>query len=240
MILPFEEEMYHAAGVDATFVGHPLLDAVKKKYTREEARKRFGLQEGGTTIGILPGSRQSEVVRLLPEMLKAAEIIAKKISPVQFILPLADTLDMTFVSHIVKKHPIPVRIIQNESYDVIGCADVVMVASGTATLETALMETPMVIIYKVSSPSYFVGKMVIKVDHIGMVNIIGGKRIVPELIQDNATPENIANEICDILKNPDRMNCIKQDLKQIRDKLGIPGAAERAAKIACDMLNPKH
>ncbi|MBM4272373.1 MAG: lipid-A-disaccharide synthase [Deltaproteobacteria bacterium] len=240
VILPFEEEMYHAAGVDATFVGHPLLDAVKKKYTREEARKRFGLQEGGTTIGILPGSRQSEVVRLLPEMLKAAEIIAKKISPVQFILPLADTLDMTFVSHIVKKHPIPVRIIQNESYDVIGCADVVMVASGTATLETALMETPMVIIYKVSSPSYFVGKMVIKVDHIGMVNIIGGKRIVPELIQDNATPENIANEICDILKNPDRMNCIKQDLKQIRDKLGIPGAAERAAKIACDMLNPKH
>jgi len=236
VILPFEASLYNKAGVDATFVGHPLLDVVRAKYSREEALRRFGLREGITTVGILPGSRQSEVVRLLPEMLMAAEIIEKKLSSVQFVLPLADTLETHFVSNIIRQYPIKVKVIPDEIYDVIGCADIAMVASGTATLETALMGTPMIIIYKVSAPSYYVGKMVINVDHIGLVNIMAGKTIVPELIQEAAIPEAIAAEVIDILTNRERMDDIKTELSKIRDMLGSPGAAVRAAHLAYEML----
>jgi lipid-A-disaccharide synthase len=237
LILPFETRLYSEAGIDATFVGHPLLDVVRAKYSRQEALHRFGLHEGTTTIGILPGSRQSEVIRLLPEMLKAAEIIENKLHPVQFVLPLADTLDMSLVVQITKQYPVTVRIITGEIYDVISCTDIAMVASGTATLETALMAKPMVIIYKLSSPSYYVGKMIIHVDHIGLVNIIAGKTVVPELIQKDATPKNIAAEIIDILTNKTRMEDIKAELSKIRSALGSPGATERAARLAFDMLH---
>ncbi|MGD1151703.1 MAG: lipid-A-disaccharide synthase [Syntrophales bacterium] len=240
VILPFEANLYREAGVDATFVGHPLLDVVRTKYPRKEALRRFDLREGVTTVGILPGSRQSEVTRLLPVMLGAAAIIKEKIKPVQFVLPLADTLDIAFVSQIIAKYPVAVRLIPNEVYDVIGCTDIAMVASGTATLETALMETPMIIIYKVSAPSYYVGKMVIDVDHIGLVNIIAGKEIVPELIQFEASPEKIAAEVMDILAAKERMERIKAELKKIRDMLGSHGAAERVARLAYDMINPKY
>ena len=236
VILPFEAALYHEAGVDATFVGHPLLDVVRTKYSRQEALYRFGLHEGTTTIGILPGSRQSEALRLLPEMLRAAEIIAKKMPRVQFVLPIADTLDMNFISHIIKQYPVTVRIISGEIYDVINCSDVVIVASGTATLETALMETPMVIIYKVSLLSYYVGKMIINVSHIGLVNIIAGKTIVPELIQDEANPDSIAAEVVDILTNRSRMDNMKDELLKIKGMLGSPGAAERAARLAYGMI----
>jgi lipid-A-disaccharide synthase len=236
VILPFEASLYNKAGVDATFVGHPLLDVVRAKYSREEALRRFGLREGITTVGILPGSRQSEVVRLLPEMLMAAEIIEKKLSSVQFVLPLADTLETHFVSNIIRQYPIKVKVIPDEIYDVIGCADIAMVASGTATLETALMGTPMIIIYKVSAPSYYIGKMVINVDHIGLVNIMAGKTIVPELIQEAAIPEAIAAEVIDILTNRERMDDIKTDLSKIRAMLGSPGAAVRAAHLAYEMI----
>ena len=240
VILPFEADLYREAGVDVTFVGHPLLDVVRTKYPRKEALRRFDLREEVTTVGILPGSRQSEVTRLLPVMLGAAEIIEKQIKDVQFVLPLADTLDIAFVSQIIAKHSVPVRLIPNEVYDVIGCTDIAMVASGTATLETALMETPMIIIYKVSAPSYYVGRMVINVDHIGLVNIIAGKAVVPELIQFEASPEKIAAEVIDILTTKGHMEHIKAELKKIRNMLGSHGAAERVARLAYDMINPKH
>ncbi|MGO9138834.1 MAG: lipid-A-disaccharide synthase [Syntrophales bacterium] len=240
VILPFEADLYREAGVDATFVGHPLLDVVRTKYPHAEALRRFNLREDVTTVGILPGSRKSEVTRLLPVMLGAAAIIEKKIRPVQFIMPLAATLDIAFVSQIIARHSVSVRLIPNEVYDVIGCADIAMVASGTATLETALMETPMVIIYKVSAPSYYVGKMVIDVDHIGLANIIAGKTVVPELIQFEASPEKIATEVMDILATQERMEGIKGELEKIRDMLGSHGAAERVAHMACDMINVKH
>ncbi|MGZ6291225.1 MAG: lipid-A-disaccharide synthase [Syntrophales bacterium] len=237
VILPFEADLYKEAGVDVTFVGHPLLDVVRTKYPRKEALRRFNLREDATTVGILPGSRESEVTRLLPVMLGAAEIIEKQIGPVQFVLPLAATLDIAFVSQIIARHSVSVKLIPNEVYDVIGCTDIAMVASGTATLETALMETPMVIIYKVSAPSYYVGKMVIDVDHIGLVNIIAGKTVVPELIQFEASPEKIAAEVMDILATKERMESMKAELKKIRDMLGSHGAAERVARMTYDMIN---
>ncbi|HVO65851.1 MAG TPA: lipid-A-disaccharide synthase [Syntrophales bacterium] len=239
VILPFEASLYNEAGINAEFVGHPLLDVVGMKYSRKEAMLKFGLKEGVTTVGILPGSRQSEVSRLLPVMLRTAAIIKKKLEPVQFVLPLADTLDIAFVSQIISQYSIKVKVIRDEVYDIIACTDIAMVASGTATLETALMETPMVIIYKVSAPSYYVGKMVINIDHIGLVNIIAGKTVVPELIQDDANPEKIAATVMDIISDNKRMTDIKTELSKIRDMLGSPGAAERTARLAYEMINTK-
>jgi lipid-A-disaccharide synthase len=237
VILPFEEQLYRVENVDATYVGHPLLDTVKTKYSRQEALEKFSLQEGATTVGLLPGSRDAEIARLLPVMMSAAEILVKKMPHVQFILPLAETL--AFVENILKQSPVPVRIVQNDTYDAIELSDIVIIASGTATLETALLGKPMVIVYKVSPVSYYIGKKLVSIDHIGLANIIAGKTIVPELIQNEANPERIATEVVNILNDGARMQNIRQELLAVREALGQPGAAERAARLACSMLDNK-
>jgi lipid-A-disaccharide synthase len=239
VILPFEERLYHDEDVDATYVGHPLLDTVKTKYTRQEALERFGLQEGATTVGLLPGSRDTEIARLLPVMMNAAEILVKKLPRLQFVLPLAETLERGFVENILQQSPVPVRIVEHDTYDALELSDIVIVASGTATLETALLGKPMVIVYKVSPVSYYIGKKIIKVEHIGLANIIAGKTIVPELIQDEANPERIATEVVNILNDKIRMDTMREALYKIREALGQPGAAERAATLACSMLTDK-
>jgi lipid-A-disaccharide synthase len=236
VILPFETSMYDEVNLDVHFVGHPLLDVVKRNFSRDDALREFGLINRGTIIGILPGSRESEVAKLLPDMMKAAVILKERISSVQFVLPLADTLKHDFIGDMLNQYSVDVTVIKDNVYDVIGISDIVMVASGTATLETALLETPMVIVYKVSPLSYFIGRIIINVDHIGMVNIIAGKKVVPEFIQNDANPENIANEIYDILSNTPRMDTMKRDLSQIREKLGSPGAAARAAELAYEII----
>jgi lipid-A-disaccharide synthase len=238
VILPFEEPLYRDADVDATYVGHPLLDTVTTKYSRQEALEKFGLQEGATTVGLLPGSRDTEIARLLPVMMNAAEILIKKLPRLQFILPLAETLERAFAENILGRSPVPVRIIEHDTYDAIYLSDIVIVASGTATLEAALLGKPMVIVYKVSPVSYYIGKKIVTVEHIGLANIIAGKTIVPELIQDEANPERIATEVINILNDPTRMRNIRQELDLIREKLGGPGAADNAARLACDMLIP--
>ena len=236
VILPFEVDTYARKGFTVEYVGHPLLDLVKTEYSRLESRKKFGLVENITTIGLLPGSRTSEVVKLLPEMLKAAEIMAQKTPDIQFILPLADTLNEKNVADIISGSAIKVNIIKGRTYDVIACADLAIVASGTATLETALLGIPMIIVYKISPLTYFIGKMIITVKNIGIVNIIAGKTIVPELIQNEANGPRIADEALAILTNDERRREIIADLAEIRAKLGTPGAAIRAAKLAYDML----
>jgi lipid-A-disaccharide synthase len=236
VILPFERDIYDKSNLDVSFVGHPLLDVVKRKYSREEALNKFDLEEGLTTVGILPGSRKSEVNKLLPEMLKAVEILEDKFPDLQFVLPLADTLNSDFVLRIINQYHVKVKVIRDNIYDVLSISDIAMVASGTATLETALMETPMIIIYKISTLSYYIGKVLINVNNIGLANIIAGKTIVPEFIQNDATPMNMAKEISDILTNRSRMDRIKQELSRVRGKLGSPGAARRTAGLVCEMI----
>ena len=236
VILPFEEAFYREAGVDVTFVGHPLLDEVRKKYSRQEALSRFGLRDDAITVGILPGSRRSEVSRILPEMLRACGILAEKISPIQFVLPLAGTLAPDFVRNIFRQSPVPVNVVRDEIYDAVAVSDTAMVASGTATLETALLEIPMVVVYKVSALSYAIGRRFIRVDHICLPNIIAGRRVVPELIQDEATPERIASEVRELVTRRGKALEMKAALAKIREKLGAPGASRRTARIACDML----
>jgi len=236
VILPFEAAIYEGVKLDVSFVGHPLLDAIKKKYTCEEALKKFDLREGTTTVGILPGSRDSEVKRLLPAMLKAAEILEDRLPSVQFVLPLAGTLDHDFVAGIVDQSSANVKIIKDNVYDVIGLSDIAMVASGTATLETAFLGIPMIIVYKISTLSYLIGRAIINVDNIGLVNIIAGKTVVPELVQRDANPERMADEVYDILTSGARMNEMKRDLIDVSKKLGGPGASKRAAELVCEMI----
>jgi lipid-A-disaccharide synthase len=188
-------------------------------------------------VGILPGSRRSEVSRLLPEMLRACRIMMEKLSPLQFVLPLAGTLDPDFVEDILRQFPVKVNVIRDEIYDVIAVSDVAIVASGTATLETALLETPMVVVYKISAASYAIGRRFIRVDHISLPNIIAGRTIVPELIQDDANAERIAAEAMELIVQREKAREMKVSLAEIRGKLGTPGASRRTAQIACDMLD---
>lgn len=237
VILPFEEPLYRQAGVDVSFVGHPLLDVVQATSSRDETLRRFGLREDVTTVALLPGSRKGEVTRLLPVMLKAARILTENICPVQFLLPMANTLDETWMKdQIAKADPPGVRLIRGATYDAVAAADAAVVVSGTATLETALLGTPLIVIYKVSALSYLIGRMLISVDHIGLVNIVAGKTVAPELIQGAANPERIAAEILAILGQPDRRKAIQEELSHLRDKLGLPGAAERAAVMALTLI----
>jgi lipid-A-disaccharide synthase len=236
VILPFEVDTYGREGFAVNYVGHPLLDMVKLNYSKQELRKKFGLAGDKITIGIMPGSRPSEVKKLMPELMRAAEILKNEMPDVQFVLPLADTLEEATVTDIISKFKVKVKIISGHTYDVISCADLALVASGTATLETGLLGVPMIIVYKISLLSYFIGRLIVDVKNIGLVNIIAGKTIVPELIQGDACGERIAREALAILKNEGKKQEIIKELEAIRAKLGEPGAAIRAAQIACDMI----
>lgn len=237
VVLPFEEALYRQAGVDATFVGHPLLDVVEAASPRGETLRRFGLRDQVTTVALLPGSRKGEVSRLLPSMLMAARLLAEKVKPVQFLLPLAATLDEAWMRERIAGADAPeIRLIRGATYDAVAAADAAVVVSGTATLETALLGTPLIVIYKVSALSYLIGRMLISVDHIGLVNIVAGKTVAPELIQHEANPERIAAEVLAILGDDDRRKAIREELSRIREKLGSPGAAQRAACLALELL----
>lgn len=236
VILPFEVDFYAGHGFSAHYVGHPLRDTVKTAFTQSQARLHFGLSEKKTTIGLLPGSRTAEVTKLLPEMMKAAQIISKKIPDTQYILPLADTLDEKTIAEIIAAFGISVKMVSGQTYDVLACCDLAIVTSGTATLETGLMGVPMIIIYKLSIFSELIARMIIKRQQIGLVNIIAGKSIVPELLQRDANGPRIASEALAILLNEEKKREIIAELNDIRTKLGDPGAARRAAQIACDML----
>ena len=236
VILPFEVDFYAARGFDVHYVGHPLRDIVKTPFTARQARAHFGLAEDKTTIGLLPGSRNSEIQKLLPEMVEAARIISQKIPGTQYILPLADTLEEKTVAGFLSDSGLKVKIVAGHTYDVLACCDLAVVTSGTATLETGLMGVPMVIVYKVSLFSELIGRMIIRQQHIGLVNILAGKTVAPELIQRDARGPRIASEALAILQNREKRRQIIRDLGNIRAKLGEPGAARRAAQIACNMI----
>lgn len=236
VILPFEVETYRQGGFSVDYVGHPLLDMVKPHYSRQELRKQFGLAEDKITVAILPGSRMSELRELMPELLSAAEILKKEIPEIQFVLPLADTLEESRVSEMLSGCHVNVKVISGQTYDIVSCADLALVASGTATLETALLNVPMVIVYKISLLSYVIGRLIIDVKNIGLVNIIAGRTIVPELVQNDANGPRIAREALSILRDEARKEKIIKELLTIRAMLGEPGAAIRAAQLALDML----
>jgi lipid-A-disaccharide synthase len=231
VILPFEVSFYRQRGIDCEFVGHPLIDIVKPHLSKEKAREIFRLDKDKRTIGLLPGSRREEVQKLLPVLLKSAHLLLRDFSELQFIMPIAPAINRCEIEEYIRRFNVEVRLVDEHIYDMLNICDIIITASGTATLEAAIMNTPMVIVYKVSFLSYLVGWLLVKVKNIGLVNLIAERRIVPELIQGQASPINIFNETSKMLKNPHLLSTIKGDLKRVREKLGNQGASQRAAQI---------
>jgi len=238
VVFPFERSLYEEAGIDVTFTGHPLLDIVKPTKSKEGNTKHFGLDPHKRTIGLLPGSRLSEVKKLLPPMVEAAQQLTEHFTDLQFILPIAPGLQRIEIEKLIAGSKTEITVVDNSIYDVIDIAHLVVVASGTATLETALLATPMVITYKMSPISYLIGKRLVKVPYIGMANILAGKKVVPELIQDEANAHNITAEVTHLLQDNHYYQSVCEDLTSIKKELGEPGASKRAARIAVTMLSP--
>ncbi len=238
VVFPFEVPLYEKAGVDVRFVGHPLTDVVRSDLTHEQAKKELGLDAEQRTVALLPGSRRSEIVHILPDMLSTARILSTRFPDLQFVLPVAPTLDKDFIRTFIDGGSVTVRIIDGRVYDVLKASDTAIVASGTATLETGLMAVPMVIVYRISALNYFIlTKLVRGVQNVGLVNIVAGRRIVPELIQKDATPNKIADAITSILNDPVYYNYIRDGLVGVRTRLGDAGASTRAASVVMELLN---
>ncbi len=236
VIFPFEVPFYEKVGLDARFVGHPLLDQDMQTGSRQEAVERFGLKGAGPVIGLLPGSRPSEIDRLLEPMLDAAVLVKQQFPDAGFIIPVAQGISRGHMQAMVKQRNLTATVAEDSFYPVLDVCDLVLVASGTATLQTALMGKPMIIIYKVSPLTYLVGRIMIRVPWIGLANIVAGRQVVPELIQHDASPRRIAAEACDILSDPGRMAAMREGLSGIRAALGQPGCSQRMADIIAEKL----
>jgi len=230
-IFPFESTFYAQHGCSVDFVGHPLVDRVRPTRSREETLRHYGLEPHRKTIALLPGSRAQEVRYLLTPMLEAARLLDNSY---QFILAVASTLDVESISSQVGQWP--GRIVQGDTYNVVHASELAVVASGTATLETALLERPMVIVYRMAPVTYALARLIVRVPHIGMPNLIAERQVVPELIQSQVTPERIAAEARWLLNDPQAYRVTQEGLREVRHRLGSGGAAERAAELAMNML----
>lgn len=231
VILPFEKELYQQSGVPCEFVGHPLLDEVQTHLDKKEVLRNFGHDPERPVVGLLPGSRPKEVKKVLPLMLAALARTDKEVPGIQLLLALAPSIERDEVLAITSRWPLDVKIVEGKTDSVITASDLVLVASGTATLQAAILETPMVILYRVAWLTYLLARLLVKVEHMGLVNLVAGRRIVPELLQGEATPERIAEEVQSMLMDLPRREAIKKELAQVRSRLGTPGASQRAAEI---------
>jgi lipid-A-disaccharide synthase len=229
VILPFERDLYCEAGIDAEFVGHPLLDLVPLAGSKADACARCGLDPAAPVVGLLPGSRRSELHYLLRPMLQAAAQIHTEVAATQFILPLAETLRPADVEDALAATSVPVRLVQQQTYEVMQAADVLLVASGTATLEAALIGTPMVLAYKAHLLTYLLARLVMRVSHIGLPNIIANRTIVPELWQYHVTAQNLAAQALALLTSPERAMAMRLQLATLHSQLGAPGVPARVA-----------
>jgi lipid-A-disaccharide synthase len=229
VIFPFEESIYREGGVPVEFVGHPLIDLATPADDRRGFLSARGLSPDAPTVAILPGSRANEVSRILPELVAAAERIAAAVPRAQFVIARAPHLDDRLFDGL-RNVSLRTAIVEGDADTVLASADVALTASGTATVQAALHDTPMVIVYRVSPLSYRLLRRLVKVDAIGMVNLIAGERIVPELVQDAFTAEAVAAEAVSMLTDPARAASVRSGLAKVRARLGGPGASHRAAE----------
>ncbi|MEE9182408.1 MAG: lipid-A-disaccharide synthase [candidate division NC10 bacterium] len=230
IIFPFEEALYREAGVPVTFVGHPMLDRLRDVPTRDEARRQMGCDASDLIVGLLPGSREGEVRHHLPVLIKAVAQIAQAKPEAQFLLAVAESLSPRLTESLLQGSDTCIRTLRGQTYQVMRAADLLITASGTATLEAGLLGTPMIIIYRVSRLSWWAGRLLVDVPSIGMVNLVAGKRVVPELLQRDLTPERVAKTAVELLHSPTALGAIREDLQEIRGRLGEEGASQRAAQ----------
>jgi lipid-A-disaccharide synthase len=238
VVFPFEVKLYEEAGVDVEYVGHPLRDTVSCPLTKTEARASLGLDEEGTVITILPGSRTAEVRRHLDPMLSAAALIEGGLAgKVMFLVCAADSIKDAELRGMVEGSPVKVNVVREKMYTALRASDAAIAASGTATLETALIGVPMVIVYSMSPVTYGIARVLVGIERIGLPNIVAGRSVVKELIQNDATPENIAGEILEILKDPKKKDDMICGYKEIREGLGGGHAAEKAAAAIIKIIS---
>ena len=242
VIFPFEEPIYREGGVPVEFVGHPLIDLAKPSAGRGAFHSALGMAPSAPTVAILPGSRPNEVSRILPDLAAAAERIRAAVPGAQFLVARAPHLDERLFAPAGARTlgaVAPVAIVEGDTDTVLASADVALTASGTATVQTALHDTPMVIVYRVSALSYWWLRRLVMVETIGMVNLIAGERIVPELVQDAFTPDAVAREAISMLTDRERALRIRAGLATVRARLGGPGASRRAAEAIMRVIEDR-
>lgn len=236
VILPFEKPIYDRFGIDCEFVGHPLLEVTKPILSSDDFRRKFDLRKNDVTLGLLPGSRSQEVEKILPVMLEAARLLEPRVKNLKVLLGLAPTVDRAKVEDLLKANESKTKIVENLTYDLMKHADFLLVASGSATLECAILGTPFLVLYKTSFWTYLLARGLVSIPDIALANVVAGKRIVPEFIQKQATAARISEETCEILTDRERYRGIQNELKKVREKLGEPGASKRAAQIVARLL----
>jgi lipid-A-disaccharide synthase len=234
-IFPFEEAWYRARGVKADFIGHPLVGNVAAKRTRAEFAADFGLDAAQPIVALLPGSRSGEIAHHMPGMIEACRRIQKE-RAVQFVLALAPGVKSAQVNQYLPAE-LAVHVVEDATYDALGAADMSIVSSGTATVEAALMDAPMIVVYRLAPLTAAIARLLVRTPMFAMVNLIAGERVVPELVQKDFTPERLANEAIRLLDSPDKRAEMRRGLAKVREKLGPPGAVDRAADLIARMLN---
>jgi lipid-A-disaccharide synthase len=237
VIFPFETQYYEAENVPVRYVGHPSVDKVHPQRSKQDDFALFGLDPNRPVVGLLPGSRGNEIKRILPVMLAAAAKLAAQRPELQFVLPQADSISDAELAEHLANSAVAIHIVKQQPYDAIQCCDAVMTTSGTASLEIALLGVPMVIVYRLAAFSYWLGKRLVKIPFIGLPNIIAGKAIVKELIQEQLTAENLATEILQLLDEGEcRQRCISA-LQAVKHQLGDGGGSKNMAELALEMLS---
>ncbi|MCE3223440.1 MAG: lpxB [Nitrospira sp.] len=230
-ILPFEEPLYTEAGVRCTFVGNPILDEVAPAYDRQALRRQFGLSSDGPVIGLFPGSRKGELREHMPLLLETVKRLAARHPAMQFILAQASTVQDQLLGELMRDSSVPIRVFRNQASEVMAASDLLVVKSGTSTLQAAVVGTPMILFYRASSwITYRLARLLIRVPWIGLANLVAGRGIVPELIHDEATPERLVQETERLLTDSRAYQDMQAALLSVRQALGAPGASRRAAE----------
>lgn len=238
VLFRFEEELYRDDAFNVTWVGHPLLDAVRPSKTRRQLLAEVGFEDRAPVVGLLPGSREREVRSLLPVMLGAAQRIHKKYPRSQFLVCRAATVARQLYKDAIDRFNLefPYKILDDDTYNGVEASDAVLVASGTATLETAIINRPMLILYRVSLLTWLMAKLCIRIPYIGLVNVVAGRKVVPELIQFDATPDKVAVAFGALWDDAARLEATRSALAAVRASLGTPGASRRAAEAIASFL----
>lgn len=240
VILPFEADLYHEEGIAAEFVGHPLQDDLAEITPRGAVLSRLDIPEDAEVIGLVPGSRNGEVIRHLSVMLDAARIIRQRRPKARFVLPRAGTISMDLLNKYLDRYPdVDVAVADSDHKSVRAAMDFAICKSGTSTLEYALLGVPMVIIYRASAITAFIGRRVLKIPYIGLVNIVAGEEVAPEMWQEAATGKEIARHVLEILENPEKMAAMKSKMADVKEKIGGPGASRRAAEAIAQVIEQR-
>ncbi len=237
VLFRFEEDFYRKAGIPVSFVGHPLVDKVRSTTTAEQERQRLGIDAGKRVVGLFPGSRRSEIARLLPLLLDTAETLNRRHEDLHFILPVAETLDRSEIEAACQARDLPLILTGDRLYDVIPACDAIASCSGTVTLEIALLETPLCIVYRMSWLSWQIMSRLVTIEHIGLANIVGAQGAVRELLQNDATPQNIADEVERLLQDGGYRKRVIDGLKRVRANLGEGDGAGRMARLVLEMAS---